>query len=106
VTDQENKSKTIESSGVFTSAQIKSLHSRWLETVEQVISATATDDGREGLAKLLEVEKDVLNDILITLSQMLPPEVLNEISKPTPEKQRGVIFPEKQQDSPKDGGSK
>lgn len=94
--DQANQSISIESTGLFTSAQTYSLHGHWIETVEQVISVAATDDGREGLAKLLKVDKNALNDILTALSKMLPPEVLEEISQPQPDRPRGVLFPAQQ----------
>ncbi len=86
----------VESAVVFTSSQVKSLREHWLATVEQVISAAATVEGRRGLERLLNIERKELEDIIGRLSKMLAPEVLEEISKPAAQKPLGVIFDEPQ----------
>ena len=93
----ENQHKLVESTGIFTSKQIKLLQDHWIETVEQVLSTASTDEGKEGLAKLLEVDKGTLEGILDNLSRTLPLETLEEVSKSEPERPRGVIFPEQQE---------
>lgn len=60
---------------------ISSLRSRWIETVEQLLSVAATETGRQGLRELLQLDDGELNALLSRASALVGPESIERLSQ-------------------------
>ena len=102
-----SRAKAIDSLGLFNGPQIEALRSHWIETVEQGLAATATPEGRDGMARLLCVSDDELQEIVVRLAQELPSEIGDKLMSAEPGGPLGAMLEEGTHDEtePSDGGN-
>ncbi|RME93651.1 MAG: hypothetical protein D6766_07750 [Verrucomicrobia bacterium] len=60
---------------------LRRLGSRWFTTVEQVLGAAATPEGRDGLCRILQLEPGELEALLNRLRDQLRPETAAALKK-------------------------
>lgn len=82
----------LESVDILSNEQLLILRKHWIETVEQLLSAASTKEGRSGLQTLLCMDEKSLNAVLIRLSGCLPEKIRETICKPQPGGSLGVLF--------------
>ncbi len=92
----------IEGMAKLSPRQLQALKSRWLTTVEALVGAAATEEGRAGLCSALGIEADQLNDVLHDARDALGQERYMELLAPKPGGPTGAILDDGQQ-QPADG---
>ncbi|NLH72755.1 MAG: hypothetical protein GX456_06855 [Verrucomicrobia bacterium] len=65
---------------------------RWIETVEQVLSLSATTEGREGLRRLLGCDQEQLEELLAQLSAAVGPETARVLRQPQAGGECGLLL--------------
>lgn len=75
------------------SAAVEVLTSRWIETVEQVVSISSTPEGREGLKVLLGFEDAAMDSFLGVLRSVLNPGEVERLGDSTPGGPCGALLP-------------
>ena len=78
---------------VLTPEQIARLKEHWIETAEQFLSSVATEEGKAGMCRLLELDESQLADCANQLGQGLAPELLEELRSTKPGGELGAILP-------------
>ncbi|HUW33975.1 MAG TPA: hypothetical protein VM223_20390 [Planctomycetota bacterium] len=70
---------------------VAALKTRWLETAEQVLAASATQAGREGLKSLLKTDEAGLQVFLDRLAEAVGPEEARRLRTPKPGGKLGAL---------------
>lgn len=85
----------LESVSILSNEQLLILHKHWIETVEQLLSAASTEEGRRGLRALLDLDEQAFVTILVQLSELLPVHIRDTICRPQRGGSLGVLFDQK-----------
>jgi len=72
---------------------VAALKSRWLETAEQVLAASATQAGRDGLKSLLKTDDAGLQAFLDRLAEAVGPDEARRLRTPKPGGKLGALRP-------------
>ena len=83
---------------VLTAEQIARLKEHWIETVEQFLSAVATQEGKGGMCRLLAIDEAQLESCVTYLSRGLSPEVVERLQSTTPGGELGANLPQQPAD--------
>ena len=78
---------------LFSNAQVRKLATHWITTPQQVLAITANEEGRSGLAKLLEVDLASLSSIINRLAGSLPSDEVDQLRRGRSGGELGVILP-------------
>lgn len=65
--------------GMLSVSQVEALGKRWINIVETLLGAAASDTGRQGLMALLEMSEEQMVALLKRASEMLGPQRYQEI---------------------------
>ena len=91
---------------VLTAEQIAHLKEHWIETVEQFLSAVATEEGKVGVRNLLALDESQLDDCVKRLAEKLPPDVVEQLQSTKPGGELGANLPQQPTDqNDAEGGS-
>ena len=91
-------------SEVLTAEQIARLKEHWIETIEQFLSAVATEEGRVGVCRLLALDGSQLEDCVKRFTEKLPPDVAEQLRSTRPGGQLGANLPQQDADQNDDEG--
>ena len=72
------------------------LKGQWIETAEQVLALSASEEGQEGLKTLLGLDDTGLGELLDQLAEIVGPDVSSQLRQPTPGGPCGVILTDEQ----------
>ena len=72
--------------------QIQALRSRWMTTIEALVGAAATEEGRVGLREALDIAHEALDDLLREAQEMVGEERFRELMKPNPGGPTGALW--------------
>ncbi|MFC1762207.1 hypothetical protein ACFL6U_09005 [Planctomycetota bacterium] len=78
---------------IFSKTQIQRLAAHWITTPQQILAVGATDEGRGGLAQLLEIDLVSLVSVLDRLAGQMSPEEVRRLQDIKEGGQLGVILP-------------
>lgn len=83
---------------VLTGEQIARLKEYWIETIEQFLSAVATEEGKVGMRCLLALDESQLEDCIKRFAEKLPPDVVEKLQSTKPGGQLGANLPQQSTD--------
>ena len=89
----------IEGMAKLSPCQLQALKSRWMTTIDTFVAAAATEEGRAGLCKALDIELELLDDILQDARNSLGEERYRGLLAPTPGGPTGALLDEEEQHS-------
>jgi hypothetical protein len=75
--------------------QLQALKSSWLTTIEALVGAAATEEGRAGLREVLDLTPDALDKLLQEAANALGEERFRDLMKPKPGGPTGALWDEK-----------
>jgi len=88
----------------FTPCQLQALKSRWLTTIEALVAAAATDEGRTGLCEALGVEPEAIDELLLEAKGVLGEARYRGLSTPAPGGPTGALWDENSKPGDPTGG--
>lgn len=73
---------------------VAALGERWITTAEQLLSLCGTQEGREGVRRLLGYGENGLRKLIELVSENMPKEKARSLQAPRPGGKRGLLLPE------------
>ncbi len=72
------------------------LQGHWIETPEQLIAAVATDEGKAGMCRLLEMPEAELDELILKLTEGMDPEEIQRLQSDQAGGERGLRLPDEE----------
>jgi hypothetical protein len=82
--------------GVLSISQVETLGKRWINTVEALVGAAASDTGRKGVMALLEMTDEQMSVLLQKASEVLGPQRFQAIISGRPGGPTGALLTDQQ----------
>jgi hypothetical protein len=83
---------------VLTAEQVDRLREHWIETIEQFLSAAATDEGRAGMCRLLDLTELEFANCARRLAEGLPSDIVEGLKSTRPGGELGANLPQQAAD--------
>lgn len=96
----EGAAHRLETLSGFPKSYITLLKPHWIETAEQFLSVCSTQEGTQGVRRLLEIDQRRLEDIIKQLRDVVGQEPADRLSRPVPTRPLGLTFGKKGEEKP------
>ncbi len=70
----------------------QSLNTHWITTLDALVAASATEEGRQGLCRLLDMDSDTLSNVLAEARDLMGEQRYTELKTPVPGRPTGLLL--------------